>query len=448
MTAAVVMPEFDAPMAKHEPSRGSKRLGHADAAVVVAAGFDALVSGLRNASRSNVLTGFRSNSPELMFEPAADDAHVRRQAALERDYQEGVEKSASPYRERTDLRTSDEPPGPSNSGGSRSSDSTILRPSLGSSMSFKAGVEAKSSTTAGARDATRFGSPDVYAAARANDHHTIEGVTPTVNSANPKSAEIVPLVGAAAPLTSAPAGNSPSTTPAQQVGEILGATRVSGVESARAASGTALSSNAGGAPRFTPEEVAQHSKQPNEHGSAARSPLEARSADDASRFERLVQSIRLQTGERVSSARLHLMPPELGRMRVDVRVEGNQIEIRVRTENDEARNIVGHRAEQLAAALEEHGLRVIRLDILSHESPPEGSDHPLVFDESASRSDQGPDGYEGSERREWPPVESTDLTQASATFPISETYAVLARGDENVFSGWSVATESRLDIMA
>ena len=83
-----------------------------------------------------------------------------------------------------------------------------------------------------------------------------------------------------------------------------------------------------------------------------------------SSFERLVRSIRLQVGERHSTARMQLDPPELGRMRVDVHFHGDSVELEVRTASESAREVVAGRASELRAALEQQGVRVQRFDVL------------------------------------------------------------------------------------
>jgi len=60
---------------------------------------------------------------------------------------------------------------------------------------------------------------------------------------------------------------------------------------------------------------------------------------------------------------MHLEPPELGRVRVDVRILAGQAEIQVRTETAEAAHLVSGRADELKSALEHHGIAVERLEV-------------------------------------------------------------------------------------
>jgi flagellar hook-length control protein FliK len=85
-------------------------------------------------------------------------------------------------------------------------------------------------------------------------------------------------------------------------------------------------------------------------------------------FERLVRSLRMQVGQRYSTARMRLNPPELGEVRVDVHLRGDAVELEVRTTDEAARRIVAGRAEQLRSALEQGGVTVRRFDVMVDET--------------------------------------------------------------------------------
>ena len=132
---------------------------------------------------------------------------------------------------------------------------------------------------------------------------------------------------------------------------------------------------------------------------------EARSSGEASKtarsaFERLVRSIRLQTGTHRSFARLHLEPPELGRVSVDLQLVGNELRIEVRAERAEARKLLYERVTRLRAALEQHGIRIERFEVVGDlgTNRPDAS---TTQQESVSGDGQGGDevGDEGSGRR-------------------------------------------------
>jgi flagellar hook-length control protein FliK len=94
-------------------------------------------------------------------------------------------------------------------------------------------------------------------------------------------------------------------------------------------------------------------------------------------FDRLVRSIRLNIGPRLTSARLHLEPPQLGRVEVDVRMNGTALQIGVRTETLDARHLLVQRVAALEAALENCGINVERfeidVDFLGRETPDLGA---------------------------------------------------------------------------
>jgi len=236
-----------------------------------------------------------------------------------------------------------------------------------------------------------------------------------------------PIVGNAA-LTQMNPASAPSV--AQQVGELLGATRVGEVESGQAAS---PASTTGDARANTPAQKSPVGTRPDESRmteAPSRRPEEVETKE-ASAFERLVRSIRLQTGLRSSSARLQLHPPELGEVRVDVRLAGEHVEIDVRTETDAARETLSHRADELKTALQHHGIHVDRLDVTVH-APPDpqhglaGYDGPTVPpDAQRNPSGRGPSSRsDGGER------DDAGATSMSGDAPEAEAVA-----------------EARLDIM-
>jgi hypothetical protein len=73
-------------------------------------------------------------------------------------------------------------------------------------------------------------------------------------------------------------------------------------------------------------------------------------------------SLRLNVGRQRSTARLYLRPPELGRVRIDARMEGQRLEVLVQTETRAARELLEARGADLQAALEQHGIKVDRFD--------------------------------------------------------------------------------------
>jgi hypothetical protein len=140
------------------------------------------------------------------------------------------------------------------------------------------------------------------------------------------------------------------------------------------------------------------------------------------------------------------MPPELGRIRVDVRVEGAQIEIRVLTQNDAARDAVAHRAAQLSAALEEQGLRVARFDVDTHVPNQHGAQDPALNDGQTGAFDPSGDRRGGYSASTWADMDSFD--PSAQPFGVSQVAGIRLYDSDLMQTAfdWSVATELRLDI--
>ncbi len=136
-------------------------------------------------------------------------------------------------------------------------------------------------------------------------------------------------------------------------------------------------------------------------------------------FARLVRSIRTQVGPQVSTARLQLLPPELGRVRIDVRVVQQRMELSIQAQTPEARDVLASRLTELRSALAEQGLTLDRCEIavpptedaLSRGGPREDferRENRHVDAAAAVRSDAGGEPSEGEdtdsasvEAREW-----------------------------------------------
>ncbi len=83
----------------------------------------------------------------------------------------------------------------------------------------------------------------------------------------------------------------------------------------------------------------------------------------AAAFEQLVQSIQMRSIGGRSSANLQLNPPELGRIVVNVEMDGDDVRINVHTETSEARDLVSDRVTHLREALEGVGIHVDRFQV-------------------------------------------------------------------------------------
>jgi flagellar hook-length control protein FliK len=81
------------------------------------------------------------------------------------------------------------------------------------------------------------------------------------------------------------------------------------------------------------------------------------------RFEHLIKSIRLNVGAKSSSATIRLNPPELGRMRIDLRMAEQSLQVKVEVATPRARELITARANELVTALREHGIQVERFEV-------------------------------------------------------------------------------------
>jgi flagellar hook-length control protein FliK len=215
---------------------------------------------------------------------------------------------------------------------------------------------------------------------------------------------------------------------AQRVGEILASGRIGEADSVRSVTPAAGPQTSRPTTRSGATEIT---------GRGVGAEAGAKSADESSTrvqsdFDRLVRMVRMKMGPRHSSARLHLEPPQLGRVQVDVRMNGSELQIGVRTETLAARNLLAERAVALRTALEQWGINIERFEITADAlggHPPEfdsASDAELAGDSSGDerlpQSDPTPDHFNAENGGE--PVESE-----------SE-------------EGFAVVAEARLDIRA
>lgn len=161
---------------------------------------------------------------------------------------------------------------------------------------------------------------------------------------------------------------SRSLSPAQNFAALLGAARGGEVDGGRVSASTSTggATTAGARSQDSPQRASPNTK-PDSQQSTPRSGHGAARGLEPGRslLDQLVRSIRLHGGARQSSARMQLDPPQLGRVRIDVRVDGEQVNIDVRTETEAARSLLSERAAHLTAALQQHGLAIERFDVTS-----------------------------------------------------------------------------------
>lgn len=357
---------------------------------LVAPAFDAVLAGVKVGVTVASRGGSRHTSPNQMFEASSASAHEQRQGAMRRDFETDLRNTHDPRLERANvdarLRTALEGPG---------------QPTVRRNASAKTNSPDSTAARAPIVDSLAVSRPPLH-----GEHNNRLMLTPTnptsmggaagertidvraASSANPPPTPVDSLASTAASAMAPTAGGGVTQTPAAQVGELLSVTRIGEVESARAASAPAAAGQTKSASRGQQGQARPAPAREQESGGEAR---RAESGDKKpgealrSTYDDLVRSIRLRLGARQSSARIHLHPPELGRVRVDVRLEGEEVRIDVRTENNAARELLAERADRLAAALEEHGIRVRHFEVRADSAEADAFEH----DDDDRSSDAG-----------------------------------------------------------
>jgi len=80
-------------------------------------------------------------------------------------------------------------------------------------------------------------------------------------------------------------------------------------------------------------------------------------------FAKLMRNVRLNVGQRQSSATIQMNPPQLGRMKIDVRMTDQRLSVQVETHTIEGRTLMTERASELIDALRAGGIEVERFEI-------------------------------------------------------------------------------------
>ena len=177
-------------------------------------------------------------------------------------------------------------------------------------------------------------------------------------------------------------------------------------------------------------------------------------------FDRLVRSIRLNLGATRSTVRMRLDPPELGRIQIEARMDGQRIELLVRTETDTAGELLRTRIAQLQAALQQHGLSIERLEIVSAQqhnvsggdanTSAEDTDQPAM-DQDAGNERPGGERQPNVTGTELPagglgPDATADQTDEMDTEPTEIGDELVAAGHRPDAGTAGAAAEPRLDV--
>lgn len=132
-------------------------------------------------------------------------------------------------------------------------------------------------------------------------------------------------------------------------------------------------------------------------------------------FDKMVRNIRMNIGTRQSTAKIRLHPPELGQVRVDVKMVDSRIELRVQVETPAARELIGERIEALRGALQNHGLITERLELVEQRPEQQASTAP---DDGYHPDD--PNAAPSSERRAEDRNEETDSKEEQGPYVRAE----------------------------
>jgi len=212
-----------------------------------------------------------------------------------------------------------------------------------------------------------------------------------VEAAPPTSARLAAVQRAAAA--------KPAPTVARQIAQLLN-TKLGGSDVARTADTSAMARGNGTPARPSTAAAA---------GKKADAPDQAAKPGEAARtvFDKLVRNLRMNIGAKQSTARIRLQPPELGHVRVDVKMTDSRIDLRVQVESAIARELIGGRMEILRSALRDHGLLAERIELV--EQRPESQTSAAPEDPRHYGDTDQPSLYEGRAEDHGEPTESQKL---------------------------------------
>ena len=173
---------------------------------------------------------------------------------------------------------------------------------------------------------------------------------------------------------------------------------------------------------------------------AAGPAAESAESGSPSPVEQVVRAVRVQIGARESQVRLLLDPPELGPVRIDVRVVGNNLQLHVQTQTLVAHQLLNARVGELQQALESQGLNIERVQFELREPSPTAQSHDRQEQTGTLAQDTGPD----ARSRGHDPTEQENATERS------EQPADLLGADAQTEGAdeKTVATESRVNVWA
>ncbi len=251
---------------------------------------------------------------------------------------------------------------------------------------------------------------------------------PSPNAAAPAADQAVTVATAGAARAAQSIGEGRNASPAQNLARVLAA------RMGETTKPTAVAQE--GAPgrdqQATSKEAAE--KPAKDQPAQSRQAQAGKDADNTRRadFHRLVQSLRLSRGGKQSSATIRLDPPTLGRMKVDLRMVNDSLQVRVEAASPEARELLTARAAELTAALREHDIIVERFEVVTVSQNAGANVHQQSDDAARQTPPQSSAGQQ-TDNRESP--------NDTADAPPDEDDAVTT-----IVVDWAAEQDARLDI--
>jgi flagellar hook-length control protein FliK len=242
-------------------------------------------------------------------------------------------------------------------------------------------VETAAEAEVGTSDSVTSGSADANPAAIAPETTTVQAIAANVGTTSTagNAASVELPFNLPAPVNpTAPAGPTVSTSDAI-VTPVIPTAGEPGQNDAGARQDTAASAGASKGSETAPKQAGTSTQFSTllEHvgrermASAVRQAASANkpAADDGVKLtrsegiEQLARVVRSGLGGRHSSMTLRLDPPELGQLKVDVRMNEQNLVVRFQTETRVAHDLLESRMGELRQALEQHGVQLNRVDV-------------------------------------------------------------------------------------
>jgi len=145
-------------------------------------------------------------------------------------------------------------------------------------------------------------------------------------------------------------------------------------------------------------------------------------ADQATRnVDRIVEVVRSSIGTRDSSMTIRLEPPELGEIRLEARMHGDVLSLRIQAETDAARELLVSRVDELREALDRHGIAIGRFDVDARPAGPAPSSQGHQEQSDSPNPGTGDLPHGGSEQ--WQDRDSSSRGGKESSAPAEHPYA-------------------------